>query len=372
MTRNPTGSISISSVGGRLRLQFPRGWYDGKQKYHALNLPDTEDNRLYATLTIRGMEWDYLNNKFDRSLSKYFQTSPQTQDLTIADLWGEYCRYKSRSLKAASIHYNASALGRHITGCPYQNISQSLEIREWLLNHTTSAMTKRVVAALATAIGWGVKHQKLSIAVNPFVGMSQDIRVDRELPPPNAFTPEELERTIAAFRCSRYYHHYLPLVRFWFLTGCRPSEGIGLEWSQIDDEISSIRFDRSIIHLNGRVVRNSRSKTNRVRTFPINRDLRQLLEEQIAQRRSSTSLVFPAASNKPIDYTNFSHRAWVKTVEPALGRHSTPYSCRDTFITDQIGKGIPIAVIAKWCDNSVRMIETRYLDPTALDRFKPL
>lgn len=372
MTKNPRGSISISSVKGRLRLQFPRAWFDGTQKYHALNLPDTNDNRLHAATVVRDMEWDYLKGQFDRTLAKYFQVGQTTQDKTIAGLWDDFCRYKSKSLKPASVFYLVKTLGRHIEKCPYQSISQSLDVREWLLEQTTASMTKKIITALATAVNWGIKHQKVALKVNPFAGMSADIRVEKEDPKPNAFTPDERERVIAAFRENRYYRDYLPIVRFWLLTGCRPSEGIGLEWEQISDDFSSIRFDRSIIHLEGKIIRNKRSKTNRIRTFPISEELGTFLREHRARSVHKSSLVFPSKNNKPIDYDNFSHRAWAKIVEPVIGRSSTPYSCRDTFITDQIGKGQPIALVARWCDNSTEIIERTYLDPSALDRFKPL
>ncbi len=38
------------------------------------------------------------------------------------------------------------------------------------------------------------------------------------------------------------------------------------------------------------------------------------------------------------------------------------YNCRDTFITKQLIAGVPIAIIAAWCDNSPSVIESRYAD----------
>lgn len=372
MGRNPRGSIAVINVGGRLKLQFPRKWNEGKQKYRALDLPDTPDNRAYAAGLVREMEWDYLRGQFDRSLAKYFQTEETSTELTIADLWSEFCVYKSRSLKAASIFYMTSTLGVHIQRCPHQSISDALAVREWLLSNTTPAMARKVIAALATAFKWGIRHQKISTAANPFLGMSDDIRVDRDLPPPNAFTQGEQSAILEAFAHNRYYAHYRHFVRFLLLTGCRPSEAIGLEWEQITSDYSLIRFDRSIARVGGKVVKNAKSKTNRVRIFPANEELQSFLSQLAQSRQSNQRLVFLSPTDKPIDYENFSRRAWSKVVEPTIGRRSTPYSCRDSFITHQIGSGVPVAVIAKWVDNSVKMIETRYLDPTALDRFKPL
>jgi integrase len=374
MGRNPNGSISIFERRGRLYLQFPRRWFGGEQKYHALNLPDTEINRSWAQERIATMHLDYLRGEFDPTLSKYFTeiTPILATDLKLSQLWAEYCQYKSPRLKTATIFYLTSTLGHHITKCPYQAINQALEVRIWLLNHTTPAMTKRVLASLATAVKWGVKHGKIANPINPFMGMAEDIRSEKDEPHPNAFTHSERDLIIRAFESSYYYYHYSPLVKFWFLTGCRPSEGIGLEWSQINPDCSKIKFDRSIVRVGREVVRNNKSKTNRNRTFPANNELKNFLFDYRSQfLQPHTNLVFPSPTGKSIEYSNFCDRAWTRIVKPIVKRHSTPYSCRDTFITDQIAKGIPIAVIAKWCDNSVQMIEQHYLDPT-VDQLKPL
>jgi integrase len=344
MARNPHGSIAISVQGERLRLQFPRAWFNGQQKYLSLGIPDTKDNRLHAQNLAHEIGWAYLKGKFDPTLEAYKPQSYQpeiTVELTISQLWTQYCEYKSRSLKAASVHYLANTIGRHIINCPHQKITAALEIRGWLLGVTTPEMSRRVIHSLATAVSWGAKHQLIS-AHNPFNGMAEDIRVPRSDPTANAFSLGEKERCLKTFYASDRYSFYAPLVNFWFLCGCRPSEGIGLQWEQIVDDYSKIRFDRSITHLDGKVTHNRQSKTNRSRWFPCNDELQQFLRQH-RQKQLHRSLVFPSRHSQPINYDNFSKRAWDKVVDPILQRNSTPYSCRDTFITEQISKGVPIA-----------------------------
>lgn len=373
MSRNPRGSIAIFSRRGRLYLQFPRRWFGGEQKYHALELSDTPENRLWAQERIAQMHLDYLRGSFDPSLAAYFVSEVEpSADLTLAQLWAEYCQYKAQSLKAASIRYLVKGLGNHIAECPYQAISEALEVRKWLFDRTTPDMSRRAIAALATAVKWGIKHGKVTDNLNPFAGMAEDIRVEKDDPHPNGFTEEEQERIITAFEGSKYYYHYAPLVKFWFMTGCRPSEGIGLEWSQISSDYSKIKFDRSIVCVDGKTTKSKKSKTNRTRTFPTSDRLQKLLIDLNSQNDQDNPLVFPGKSGKPINYVNFCHRAWDEVVDPIIDRPTTPYSCRDTFISQQIAKGIPIAVIARWCDNSVKMIEKYYFDPSAIDNLKPL
>jgi integrase len=373
MARTPHGSIAISIMSGRLRLQFPRAWYGGKQKYLNLRLPDTNDNRLHASLLARDIQWAYLQGKFDPTLAAYKPKTHQIAipaQLTISEIWKEYCRYKSRSLKPSSIHYLVNAIGRHIINCPHQQISESLEIRGWLLGRTTPDLTRRVIQSLATAVKWALKHQ-LVTGLNPFLEMAGDIRVDRKDPVPNAFSDLEKKLVLEAFDRHPHYRFYAPLVKFWFLCGCRPSEGIGLQWEQLTDDCSRICFDRSITYLAGKISHNKKSKTNRSRWFPCQDELQRFLIDR-RNRKQHRSLVFPSLHGNPIDYNNFSHRAWDRIVDTIVQRNSTPYSCRDTFITEQISKGAPIAMIAKWVDNSVEIIEKYYLDVSAIDHIKPL
>ena len=375
MAKNPSGKVIPVVIDGRLRLQFPRKWYGGNQKYLTLGLPDTDANRLHANRLAGDIEWAYLRGEFDPTLAAYkpkiYQPTFDTQ-ITIAQLWREYCKYKSTSLKAASTYHLVQNIGVHIERCPHQEIDSALEIRAWLLEVTTSQMSRRVIQYLTAAVKWGVKYQLISRADNPFEGMTADIRDDRDRPLANAFTPDEKIVVLEAFENSRYYAYYLPLVRFWLLTGCRPSEGIGLEWVQVKDEFRSIMFDRSIVRVGGQVIKNQKSKTNRNRRFPVNEELGELLRSQSHTKVNRYSLVFPALGKESINYNNFCRRAWRETVTPAISRHTTPYSCRDTFITEQVASGIPLAVIAKWCDNSAQTIERLYLDPAAFDRIKPL
>lgn len=372
MARTPHGSISLATRNKRLWLQFPRAWFDGDQKNKSLKLADTKENRAYAAELIRQMEWDYPRGEFDPTLRKYFK-KPEVEkpaDLTLAELWGKYCQYKATDRKPATIHYLVNGIGSHIRSCPYQRVDLSLEIRGWLLGRTSPEMARRVIKSLVTVINWGKQHKLIIDRPNPFKGMAADIKIDPSESAPNALNQAEKKSVLTAFDNSHYYAFYAPLVRFWLLTGCRPSEGIGLEWEQISTDCLRIKFDRSIIHIAGKPVRNKKSKTNRNRTFPCQEELQQLLLSQ-KQRRTKQSLVFPSPAGHPIDYSNFSARAWDKVVDPILDRPSTPYSCRDTFITEQIARGVPIALIAQWVDNSTEMIEKYYLDTSAISEIRP-
>lgn len=83
------------------------------------------------------------------------------------------------------------------------------------------------------------------------------------------------------------------------------------------------------------------------------------------------ALVFTGKGGDSISYRNFSRRAWTQITTP-IKPDTTPYSCRDTFITTQLIKGVPSSVIAKWCDTSTQMIDKNYADKLKLSSLRPV
>ncbi|NEQ28499.1 MAG: site-specific integrase [Microcoleus sp. SIO2G3] len=235
-------------------------------------------------------------------------------------------------------------------------------------------MTKRVLIQLNAAFKWALKHQKLTGSVSPFEGMASEFKHNYEKETnPNAFTLDERDRVIEAFKSQQAkgysYQCYAPLVEFMFLTGCRPNEAIGLQWIDIDPDYRFILFNGGIACIGGKQISSIREGTkakNKMRKFPINERLRELLQSL----PQADDLVFPSPKGNPIHYNNFSRRAWDTIVDP-IKPNTTPYSCRDTFITEQIAKGVSAPIIAKWADNSVKMIEKHYLDMASIDHILP-
>jgi integrase len=243
-------------------------------------------------------------------------------------------------------------------------------------------MAKRILTHLNAAFKWGMKH-KLVKFPNVYEGMAQEFKHNYEKEPkPNAFVPKQKEMIINAFAnhlCNSNgkrhgghgYSHYTNFVKFMFMTGCRPSEAVGIQWQDIVDNFSKITFRRGLVRSSKKLIHTERSKNNRIRTFPCSQKLQELLESIKPETAKPDDLVFPSPTGKAIHYNNFSRRAWNTIVDP-IKADTTPYSCRDTFITEQIGKGVAPAVIAKWCDNSVREIEKKYLDQEALKHIRPI
>jgi integrase len=410
MTDSPSrakkGSVVVQTRSGRLRLQLPRHLYGGDRKYLYLNLADTPQNWELAEAKAQLIESDIKFERFDPTLKKYKSQTHLTvvefikpaPGLTLSQLFSRYLEFKKPTWKPTTFNYMVASIQAYIDRCPCQVLSENnaLQIRVWLLENTTNSMTKRVLTHLNAAVKWGIKFKVIGgLTVSPFEEMSAELPKHNweSDPEPNAFTAEEKELILAAFEnhkgnwngrgeSGQKFCFYYPMVRFWFLTGCRPSEAIGMRWCDIANDFSHIVFNGSVQHPAGKETRVEGSKNNKRRKFPCNQELSQLLQSIKPQDLTDKDeLVFPSPRGKAINYNNFSRRVWDTLVDPITDRtreherdykKTTPYSCRDTFMTEQISKGVPSAVIAKWCDTSEKIINSVYLDGKILEQLRPL
>jgi integrase len=405
--RAKKGSVVVQTNEGRLRLQMPRQLYGGNRKFLYLNLADTPENWELAEAKARLIESDIKFERFDPTLKKYksqthltvIETVKPKPELTFTQLFSKYLEFKKPALKATTFNYLVTGIQSYVDRCPHQPLSEdgALQVRAWLLEDTTNSMTKRILTHLNAAVKWGIKFKIIrTMAVSPFEGMATELPKHNweSDPEPNAFTAQEKELVLEAFRSHRgtwngrgetgqKFCFYYPMVQFLLLTGCRPSEAVGLRWSDITHDFSHIVFNGSIQHPSGKETRVDGSKNNKRRKFPCNQEVIQLLKSIKPETLDDKDkLVFPSPiKGGAINYNNFTKQVWHKLVDPITQnsrqqqqdcKTTTPYSCRDTFISEQVGKGVPSAVVAKWCDTSEKVINAVYLDGKILEHLRPL
>jgi integrase len=381
--RSESGSIDSVSValnGKYLRIGIAgKHFEDGDRKFLSLGLKDTPIDRSDAEMKAALIRSDILKGKFDESLDRYSPAAKRSKpDVaeSISDIWDFYVNYKSASLKDSTVNYMRNGLGKLIRDCPHQSITASLFIRNWLLEQTTSSMVKRIFTHLNAAVNWAIHHNLCKLSTSPFKGMASDLPRHKweEDGSPNAFSRDEKESFIQSIleHENPSISHYGDFVRFLFLTGCRPSEAIGLLHTDIDLVYGFIHFRRSIVRINGKAVESEGSKNNKQRKFKINDNLNELLRRVIIQKDNENSLCFTGNRGKAIEYGYFSRNIWKEIATQTCGRNTTPYSARDTFITEQLTAGIPAAKVAAWCDTSISQIQKRYFDPNRVDDLEPV
>jgi len=355
MGKSPKGTVSLINSNGRLQARFR---WQGKRYYLSLGLADTPKNRRLVAGRIAQIQRDLDYGEFTGDLSKY---QPQAVGVTVTprhpslmELWTQFVDYKRPQLAVSTLHKIYGRYGDLLSRCPHQELEQSTEIREWVLNTQPPITAKRLLQHLGACCKWAV--QSGLIPSNPFAGMAASITIPKgerggdEIDP---FTPQERAAIIAGFQASPYYRHYAPLVQFLFLTGCRPGEALGLEWSHINDGF--IHFQQTSV--NGlRGVLKQGLKTQASRKFPVNRQLQELID---SIPRVHT-LVFPSPTGCIVDWTNFRSRAWVTVLRDAGVRYRKVYQTRHTFITESLRRGLSVQDVAKLVGNSPQVIFKHY------------
>jgi integrase len=315
------GTVQIKISNDRLQLVFS---FRGKRHYLSTGFPDTKANRKLAEMKARQIELDILCDNFDITLEKY---KPQSQQVplipsitpsvdnyaSLADLWESYTDYKRSSLSPSTLAKDYKTIYRCINVyLPVKTLDKAIAIRDWLVANKTPNSCKRILTQISACCNWAVKSQL--IEDNPFKDMASDIKFpkgDYEETDINPFNLEERdtpseslrERIISAFKENRHYKHYAPLIEFLFITGCRPSEAVALQWKHIANDFTIIRLEQAVVlSLSGLTCRQG-LKTQKKRVFPINNRLAMLLKSIQPVDVSGETKVFPSPEDKWIDIT---------------------------------------------------------------------
>lgn len=385
-----TGKERIGRIAiERFRDKFLRLRWTLNGKTYSLTVGSDDRNTLRAARAkAQEIDSDITFGRFDPTLEKYGKQNKTTvlevvtqqtrPSISLMDLWLKFYSDKAPHLKAKSDdeYRNFTKLLEKVENQFNSKLSfNGLETKQQLLGVTTVNQTKRMLTYLSAACNWGIKHKL--IVENPFAGLAAELpkRQSDENPNPNAFSEDEMLAVIHAFKTDSRpgmdYSHYAPIVEFWFLTGCRPSEAIGLTWGCVNDDCSQVTYKGSVQIVRGKQQWSDKSKNNKTRTIAVSRQAQQLLLDIKPSDPKADDWAFPSPKRQAINYQNFQSKIWHKVVD-SIKPDTTPYNARDTFITNQLLKGVSSAIVAKWCDTSTKMIDKRYADKLKLAQIRPV
>jgi integrase len=169
--------------------------------------------------------------------------------------------------------------------------------------------------------------------------------------------PEQVSALLGAARADTERGIY---VAFPFLAGTRPSEQLGLLWSEVDFDKDEIRIRRSQTD-RGELVETTKTEAG-TREIPMGAALRQmLLEWRVRCPRVAGELyrVFPGLGRpqawpKPrlgaggaLEYHNYRSRIWRPFFDKLELPYVTPHSARHTFISTMQLQGVEVGLVAK-------------------------
>jgi integrase len=262
--------VSILSSNGRLQLRFS---YKGKREYLTLGLDDNQRNRKYAELKAKEIEADIIYGFFDESLAKYkpdyLAKKEQLENPYI--ICEKYLAYKKQFIAESSYSMYLSYL-QTIQNIINQELTNSIDLKNNLLKNKSIGVAKTILTFLKSAYKWAIKEQL--IKENPFEKIEiTSKKTEKKVIP---FTKDERDKIISYFEVN--YPHYTGIVSFCFYTGCRPSEAVGLKWSDIKSNY--ILFSRNTTISRGKRITRNRLKTQLSREFPMNNKIFAILEKQ--------------------------------------------------------------------------------------------
>ncbi|MEA5599250.1 Arm DNA-binding domain-containing protein [Rivularia sp. UHCC 0363] len=363
--RASKGSVSVILSNGRLQLRFH---FARKRYYISTGYPDTPHHRKLAKLKASEIEKDILYERFDpKDLGKYKSefdnrhitpsSTPSPSQPTLPQLWEKYTEFKRSSLSPSTLAKDYTKIARCIESqLPSKSLNDAIAIRDWLVANKTANSAKRIVTQLAACCQWALKSQMISH--NPFFGMASEIKIPKsqsDASDINPFSLEERDKIIQSFKNNNSYNYYAPLIEFLFMSGCRPSEAVALQWKHISDDFSTIRFEQAVVEAENGLVCKKGLKTQKKRSFPANEKLAGLLKSIKLKDASGETKVFPSPKGKWIDVHNLTTRVWrsvLQELEDTI-EYRKLYQTRHTFITAALETPIPTS------DGRTKMLDAK-------------
>ena len=170
-------------------------------------------------------------------------------------------------------------------------------------------------------------------------------------------TSEHIAQLIAAAREDAEHGIY---YAFPFLAGTRPSEQLGLLWSEIDFERNVIRI-RRIQERTGELTEMTKTEAG-TRDIPMSAVLREMLlawRVRCPRKGKELHRVFPGpgrlqewpkpriGGGGPLLYQNFRKRYWAPAFKALKLPYVTPHSARHSFISTLQAQGIEVGLVAQ-------------------------
>jgi integrase len=402
------GTVTVSVDKGCLRLQFPsavsKKIWNVRQKYLALGLSDTPENRAMAQQLASQAQMDILLGNQDITLQRYkpFASEKILKQVKpkIPSLLELYTEFTESVLKPGldQITFTQKYKGRYLnilTSCASADIvDDSTKIFDKIKAATTPQEARRVLDVLYNLLEWCKRREIVKKdTYNPYRSYKQDVPgKSKQVKPKHiieqglvedddyrGYSPEEADYIIKAFSFRGDTPNlYYSFVLFLFLTGCRPSEAVGLQWGDINTDCSVITFCHVYC---SRTKEEKGLKTKRFgkvkRSFPCGERLQNLLKEMREKQDipHPKSKVFLTIKGNPISWASF-YNSWsgkhnnhnntngvieILAREGKVGYYLKPYATRHSFITWQLAYGMTPANVAKLVGNTPEMIYKHYV-----------
>jgi integrase len=283
-------------------------------------------------------------------VSQHLQSEPE-KNLPLLEIWDLWVQSLGLPPQTRADHY-ATLRCQILKASPFS--SETF----WLtcLDIAPSTFNKKL-GYLRACCDWAKSEGLLGnnswLKVKPRKGTKEIIK---------PFSQNEVVRIIAGFE--ETYPAWVYFTKFLFLSGCRMSEAIGLQWKHIDFERGEICVSESLAQRkdgNGYERVRKSTKTGSIRYLKINAELAKLFEQVSPASKNSEDLIFKNPSGTShVDSNNFRDR-WKKVLSAANIPYRRPHIIRHSFASHAIEQGCPLTGVAYLLGHSdTRMVATTY------------
>ncbi|PNW50002.1 UNVERIFIED_CONTAM: hypothetical protein BEN50_11085 [Euhalothece sp. KZN 001] len=345
--------VTVGADKGRLRITLPSSVF-GKQKRFYIGLEDNRENRRKADRIAIKIEEDLENGVFDSTLSRYKQSQPIVKnlaELNIADLYHNYIENYKSKIAAKTTYRSYQRYYRLLQSLPEQNPENAGDIKQWLIQNKSIETAKRTLQQLKACCNWAVEANLMTY--NPFAKLSGISSHSTHYPDPFSHDEKTAILTLLQSHSPYYYHYFL----FCFLTGCRSGEATALRWNNVREKhlFFCESYSEGIL---------KEIKNHKARSFPINAELKTLLDK--LRSESTSPLVFPSPKAKSyLQQRNLRVKHWNPVVtrlveEGKVAKYRNPYNTRCTWISEQIENGVSIPQVARLAGNTPKVIFEHY------------
>lgn len=323
---NNNGSIQLKFSYGGKRHSFnpiPGGCYSNKR-----------DVQIANAIAVK-IQNDILAGCFDPSLQKYRlepKTKPEpTKPKTLLELWDLWVSSLDITAATKADHYEM--VRRMIIKAKPSPLDPS-----WLIQPSLAASTfNKRLGYIRSCFLWSIKEGLADS--NPFEKVKARKTTAQTVKP---FNIDEIQRIIKGFEIQA--PHYVPFVKFLFLTGVRISEAIGLSWDHVDFDHNELTISESLSKDrtgNGYTRIRKETKTGGIRHLTLSQDLRALL----LALEPTEGLVFKSVKGCVIDSGNF-RELWKVILASCGVPYRKPHAIRHTTLSHAVEQGTPLTGVA--------------------------
>jgi integrase len=283
-------------------------------------------------------------------LSQHLQSEPE-KNPPLLEIWDAWVESLDLPTETKAGHYDNFRRQIVKAGNPLA------ADKTWFMDNTLAPKTHNTrLWLLKSVAAWAVAEGLLT--TNPWL-KTKPRKATKEIVKP--FSQGEAMKIISGFE--ETYPAWVPFTKFLFLSGCRMSEAIGLQWKHVNFERGEICICESLSPQPGKNYERVRksTKTGSVRFLKINSELTKVFEQVAPARKNSEDLIFqnPTGSNF-VDCRNFRHR-WKKVLAAANIPYRRPHIIRHSFASHAIEQGCPLTGVAYLLGHTdTRMVAQTY------------